>query len=275
MAMTKIQDFSLPWLVSKIMNNQEGDPLELVEFQGVMLRLLWNCKFPIIMASRGGSKSFMLALYSLLRALLCPGAKVVLVGAGFRQSKNLFGYVDALYKQSPIIQEALHKYGGPKYGSDQVYMNVGNLSKIVGLPVGDGEKIRGQRATHIICDEFNSINPEVYEKVISPFAAVHSNPAKRAKITKFVNRLRRLGASERLVEAIMETQGTGNQKVLAGTAGYEFQHFYKYYTFYETMIKSRGNKEVVKEAMMMKLKEEGHNPEVTDKDVERMYEIMV
>ena len=42
---------------------------------------MWNRKFPMLIASRGFGKSFMLSLYALLRALLLPKRKVVVVGA--------------------------------------------------------------------------------------------------------------------------------------------------------------------------------------------------
>ena len=62
----------------------------LLPSQSLFLRELWNRKFPMLIASRGFGKSFMLSLYAILRALLLPKRKVVVVGAAFRQSKVLF-----------------------------------------------------------------------------------------------------------------------------------------------------------------------------------------
>lgn len=143
MALTKMQDFSLSWLVSKLFINQNNAPLQLLPFQSVILEdVLWEKKFPILMMCRGAGKSWILGLYSILRALLNPGSQITIVGASFRQSKFVFGYLDRLYRQSPIIQEAVtggKKRGkGPRIQSDTAICEVGPLSVVKALPVGDG-----------------------------------------------------------------------------------------------------------------------------------------
>ena len=97
--------------------------------------------------------TYMLAVYALLRSILVPGTKVVIAGASFRQAKLVFKYIEELYHTSPIVQEALRPFGGPKYHSDTASIKTG-FSEITAIPLGDGEKIRGMRATVLICDEF-------------------------------------------------------------------------------------------------------------------------
>src|SRR3990167_1740863 len=46
--------------------------IDLLPFQCVMLDVLWTKKFPIIVAARGGSKSTLLAIYTLLRLITHP-----------------------------------------------------------------------------------------------------------------------------------------------------------------------------------------------------------
>src|SRR5690606_33502225 len=89
-----MSSFNLAWFVEKVFNNQQGKPLRLESFQQIMLELLWYKKFPMILATRGAGKTFILALYALLRALLVPGSKIVIVGAGFRQAKLVFKYIE-------------------------------------------------------------------------------------------------------------------------------------------------------------------------------------
>jgi len=71
-------EFCLTWFVEQIFCNQQGKPLQLLPFQQVMLDMLWNKKFPMILATRGAGKTFMLAVYALLKALLVPGSKIVI-----------------------------------------------------------------------------------------------------------------------------------------------------------------------------------------------------
>ena len=61
--------------------------INLLPEQVAILRELWIRPFPMYIASRGFGKSFLLALYAMLKCVLVPGTKVVIVGAAFRQSK--------------------------------------------------------------------------------------------------------------------------------------------------------------------------------------------
>lgn len=182
--------------------------------------------------------TFLLAIYSLLKALLIPGSKIVICGAGFRQSKMVFKEIEKIYNASPLVQECCKDR--PKYASDAAYLNVGH-STITAIPIGDGEKIRGTRATTLICDEFASISEEIFEIVISPFTAVHVDPAERAIVADFAKRLRDLKISKSIIEKIEESQGFGNQIVIAGTASYKHNHFYKRYKTYKAYIDSQGD----------------------------------
>lgn len=262
-----LSQFSLSWLVEKIFNNQQGKPLQLQAFQQVMLDMLWYKKFPMILASRGAGKTFMLALYALLRAILVPGSKIVIVGAGFRQAKLVFKYIESLYEASPLIKEAIGHQGGPKYGSDAAYIKVG-LSYIQAIPIGDGEKIRGIRATVLIADEFSSIPEDIFDIVLQPFTAVHMNPAERAEHKKFINRLVSIGADDKIIKAIENTQGFGNQIIISGTPSYKHNHFYKRYCVYMAFIKSKGDSTKLKLALQeQQLSSTGKSQDIADDDI--------
>jgi hypothetical protein len=259
--------FNLSWFVEKTFNNQQGKPLKLEDFQQIMLDMLWHKKFPLVLATRGAGKTFILALYALLKALLVPGSKIVIVGAGFRQAKLVFKYIEQLYESSPLIKEAVSHWGGPKYGSDAATLRVG-LSHIQAIPIGDGEKIRGLRATVLIADEFSSIPEDIFDIVIEPFTAVHMNPAERAAQKRFTRRLEKLGADDGLIKAIESTQGFGNQIVLSGTPSYKHNHFYKRWAVYMAFIKSRGDPKKLKRALEERqLQSTGRWQEVDEDDV--------
>ena len=60
--------------------------IDLLPVQALMLKELWSRKFPMLIASRGFGKSFILSLYAMMRAVLLPPRKIVIVGAAFSQS---------------------------------------------------------------------------------------------------------------------------------------------------------------------------------------------
>lgn len=264
--------FSLTWFVEKIFNNQKGKSLRLLPFQSVMLDMLWHKKFPMVLASRGAGKSFILALYALLRALLVPGSKIIIVGAGYRQAKIVFKYIEQLYNSSPVIQEAIRHQGGPKYGSDAATLQVG-LSYIKALPIGDGTKVRGERATVLLADEFASIPEDIFNHVLAPFTAVHADPAERAENVGFIDRLIEIGADEDLIKVIQEAQGFGNQIVISGTPSYKHNHFYHRYVAYRTFLASEGDPLRLRRALEERaLKTTGKADTISQADVDSMLE---
>lgn len=122
------------WYTCKYLLN-----VHLAPFQVMMLRELWYRKFPMVIGSRGCGKSFLLALYSLLRAFFTQGSKIILVGAAFRQSKLLFEYIENIWRGSPILQNIVGsgKHKGPRRDIDRCNFYIGD-SEVLAIPIGDG-----------------------------------------------------------------------------------------------------------------------------------------
>jgi intein/homing endonuclease len=114
---------------------QEFLNIRLLPFQCVILQEMWQRKFPMLVATRGGGKSFLLAVYCILRALLLPGRQIIVVGAGFRQSKMIYDYVAKIWNNAPLLRDAVGSNNGPKGGVDAVYFYL-NESKATFIPVG-------------------------------------------------------------------------------------------------------------------------------------------
>jgi hypothetical protein len=210
----------------------KSKPVMLAPFQSVILESLWNKTFPILLMTRGGGKSWMLALYACLRAMLTPGSKIVIVAASFRQSKIVFDYIEQFYNYSPIMQACCPK--GIEKPTDSRVLRVGD-SVIKALPLGNGEKIRGERATHIITDEFASIPPEIFQVVVRGFAAVSADPIESAR--------KRHEEEKAIKEGRMKKgdrrSNNSNQIIYSGTANFQFNHFYKLYKVHKDIIESK------------------------------------
>jgi len=134
--------------------------VDIMPFQHVILRELWNRPFPMLIGSRGLGKSFLLALYSILRLTFTQGSKIAVIGAAFRQSKVIFEYMEKFWSDGALLRDlcgtAKGRAGreqGPRRDIDRCEMIIGESTGIA-LPLGNGEKIRGQRASYIICDEY-------------------------------------------------------------------------------------------------------------------------
>lgn len=213
---------------------QELLDIELLPMQCVILRELWNKKFPMLICARGGSKSFMLAVYAMLRMLFIPNRKIVICGAAYRQSRIIHNYMESIWKQAHIFRDLCSNEDGPKRDIDMCRFTV-NGSSSMALPIGNGEKIRGQRANDIITDEFAAINREIFETVIAGFGSVRSNPTDNAK------RIARLKLAKQLKLPYQDYDSVDlmlkdNQIVISGTADYSFKHFYQYFHTYREII---------------------------------------
>ena len=219
--------------------------IDLSPFQSLILYELWNRKFPMLIGSRGMGKSFLLSVYPLLRALFMPRRKIIVVGAAFRQSKVLFEYMDTIWKNAPVLRDLCGNNSGPRRDVDRCVMHI-NQSTITCLPLGDGSKIRGQRANDIIADEFASIPRDIFENVVAGFAAVAASPIEKVKSKAKKKRAEELGISLH-----DESDGMGGQKsnqiILSGTAYYDFNHFADYWKRYVAIVKSRGDKSRLRE----------------------------
>lgn len=221
------------WTVKKLLN------IELLPVQTCILRELWTRSFPMYVASRGFGKSFLLAVYSLLRCVLVPETKIVIVGAAFRQSKVIFEYMDTIWRNAPILQSICSDNSGPRRDVDRCTMRV-NDSWAMAVPLGDGSKIRGLRAHTIIADEFNSIPTHIYETVVAGFAAVSSNPTQNVKDAAKRKKMQGEGTWEAGMEDSYQGRQS-NQSIVAGTAGYDFEPYANYWKKYKATIQTRGD----------------------------------
>lgn len=120
--------------------------INLLPEQSVILEELWTKQFPMFIASRGWGKSFLLAVYAMLRLILTPcnedgspGCKIIIVGAAFRQSKIIFEYMENLWYNSPIYRSVSGngQHTGPNHDTDRWSMHVNN-NYAIAIPLGDG-----------------------------------------------------------------------------------------------------------------------------------------
>jgi hypothetical protein len=213
--------------------------IELHPMQVVILQEFWNRPFPMYIASRGWGKSFLLALYSVLRCIFHPGTKIVIVGAAFRQSKIIFEYMENMWRTSPILRSIFTgSDDGPRRDVDRCTIRLGD-SWTIAVPMGDGSKIRGLRAHIIIADEFASISPDIYETVVAGFAAVSASPIQNVKEEARKQAMKDAGVWNNDLEIL--SYKMGNQAIISGTADYAFKHFASYWRRYKAIIESGGD----------------------------------
>ena len=183
--------------------------------------------------------SFLGAVYTILKCVLVPGTKFIGVGAGYRQSRILYEYIQTIWRNAPVLRSLCGNSSGPSQKVDMCEV-VLNESVARFMPIGNGEKIRGQRAGIIWSDEFSAIPPDIYEVVISGFAAVSQKPVDMVKQYGRRKALQEQGKWSNQDELYFHTKSS-NQSIISGTADYDFMHFADYWRKYWVYINSKGD----------------------------------
>lgn len=217
--------------------------INIIPMQAVVLRELWNKRFPMLIACRGFSKSFSLAVYAILLMLFKENRKIVITGASFRQSKIIFSYMENIINNSSVLR-SIFPQECFSHGTDNHVINfANNITRAI--PIGNGERIRGLRSTNTITDEFSSIFIDVFETVISGFGAVSASPSENVQNLAKQKMARNL--DYQLSEEELVLGKSDNQIIIAGTAHYDFNHFSRYHKRWLQIIKSRGDKNKLKQ----------------------------
>jgi hypothetical protein len=188
--------------------------IKLPYHQQDMLDRMWKKKFPIFLCSRRTGKTFVMSIGSVMKAALYPQIKIGIVAPVFRQSKTVFMEIVDLIKRSPFLQAQMS--GEPTRGSSEWRIEFKNGSSISALPLSDN--IRSKGFNVIIVDEYgygDNID-QMMKRIIEPMI--------------FTKRSAKLDTEPHPTDI-------GNQIIIASTATFKFNDYYKKIKEYEQKIK--------------------------------------
>lgn len=189
-------------------------PCKLAVHQRLILKGLWKHQFNLLILTRGGGKTFLLALYCVLKAMLVPREKCVVASSSYRQAQFTFDEVIKFYEESPLFRQACEK--PPSKGPNACECHLDNGSKIIAYPLGDGQKLRGARANTLVMDEVAQIPENIINLVILPMMNTRQDP--------------------------WDTSGRKNHLVMASSAYFQFNHLYQKYLDYQEYTDELGPK---------------------------------
>jgi hypothetical protein len=130
-----------------------------------------------IQASRGGSKSSRTARGTSKYLLRNGNQACKIVGPSFRQSKESYKYCLKYVRQNSYGENLFYKLeqdiprDSIREGNDQIF-EIANGSTCQALPAGDGETLRGQRATILWLEEFFKADKTLVTSHVKPFLNV-------------------------------------------------------------------------------------------------------
>lgn len=220
-------------LLSKVLTG-----VELLEFQSMMVKAMFNTDYFLAVCSRGSGKSFICALFLILYASLNQGVKIGIIANSFRQSRLLMQKILDL-RLDPKAKFLRQIIGDKDISlkNDEWVIKIGR-SKLIALPTGDGSKLRGYRFKVMVIDELLLLSSKLINEVIMPFLSTNTDVTDRKKVKD--------------AEDILISQGKlkeedriqwGNNKLIGlSSASFSFEYLYEIYKQYESAILSGDNK---------------------------------
>ncbi|WP_410988604.1 terminase large subunit domain-containing protein [Bacillus cereus] len=146
--------------------------VNLFLYQKLLLWAMNKYNFFMYIAARGQGKSYLIALYCVIRAILYPSTNIVLASGTKGQARLIITEkILKLKNDSANVAREIVEF---KTSANETYVLFTNGSKITAVPSSDNA--RGYRANILIVDEFRLISKKTIDEILKPFLNVNRTP---------------------------------------------------------------------------------------------------
>lgn len=152
--------------------------LNLRIFQDILLVIMfWSSTF-VFIACRGLGKTFLSAIYCVIRCILYPGTKICIASGTRGQAINVLEKI--LYELKPRSPELCNEIDDKetKINGTNAQIVFKNSSSIKVVTASDSA--RGNRCNVLLLDEFRLINKDTIDTILRKFLTLKREPAYRA-----------------------------------------------------------------------------------------------
>lgn len=200
--------------------------ITLKPFQKVLLYVMIHYNYTMFFASRGLGKTWLVALYCIVRCILFPGTKIIVASKTKAQAMTLVvEKIPELISQSTTGMIEREIEGSIKTSMNNAEPNVVFLNGSWIKIIASTQSARSKRANVLILDEFRMIDPDIYRNVLRRFLAVSRQPGFLKK-PEYKNK-----------KEYMER----NQEIFLTSPYYKFNWSYaRYSVFVKAMLQGRG-----------------------------------
>ena len=151
--------------------------IDLKWFQQILIWAMMHYHYFIFIAARGLGKTFLTAVFCVVRCVLYPGTKVIVVSGTIKQANEvLLKIQDEIMTKSAFLRREITKCS---IGVQDAEILFANGSWIRTRPSTDNA--RGNRANLLICDEFRMVNPKIVDEVLKKLGTVKRQPRYASK----------------------------------------------------------------------------------------------
>lgn len=145
--------------------------IKLRFFQSFLIYMIMISTYFTFIAVRGIGKTFLTAIYAIIRAILYPGSLIVIASSTKTQALEMFLKIEQIYNDSPNVRREASK---PTTSDNMPRMEFRNGSMI--RVVASTENARGGRANVLILDESARMDSRIIASVLRKFKAVPRQP---------------------------------------------------------------------------------------------------
>lgn len=146
--------------------------IQLKLFQKIILYAMVVYNFTMYLAARGQGKTYLTALFCVVRCILWPGTKIVVSSGTLKQANEvLLKIQDDFMKQSPILRTEIEKCNISQNDA-VIYFKNGSWIKTR----TSSHNSRSARANCIVIDEFRMVDLDVLNTVLRKFLTSPRHP---------------------------------------------------------------------------------------------------
>lgn len=150
--------------------------IDLRPFQKMLLYMFFHNNFNMYIAARSQGKTYLLALYCVIRCILYPGTKIVICSGIKSQAIEVIRKV-----QDDFLK--LHSWGSANLNMEISYISTSTNNAEIIFKNGSFMRVvtasdtaRGQRANVIFVDEFRLVDLNILKAVIKEFLGTERQP---------------------------------------------------------------------------------------------------
>ncbi len=146
--------------------------IDLFFFQKILLFFMNLNTFFMLIAARGLSKSFMIAIYACARATLYPSSKIIIASGVKKQAKLIITEkIEKELMQYPNLAREIKQIKSSANDATVIFHNGSTIEAVT-----SSENSRGYRGNILILEEFRMINEHILNTVLKPFLNVYRQP---------------------------------------------------------------------------------------------------
>ncbi|MEK6884620.1 MAG: terminase large subunit, partial [Nanoarchaeota archaeon] len=158
-----------------------GDKFKLYPYQEIILKGLFNHRSSLIVMSRGGGKSLIIAVFAILYSIFEPNSEIVIVSSNFRNARNVFAKMESIINlpTARLLKQCFSSYK-PDKRNDMLMWKIND--GVIRFVPSSGENLRGLRANVLMIDEMRLLGNETIQEVLLPLLVAPKNIGFRQSI---------------------------------------------------------------------------------------------